>query len=319
MLREEDFMNLDQIKYIVKIAETGSISTAAKQLHVSQPNVSQAILSLEKEMNIKIFRRSRLGANPTDVGKVFIEKCKIILKHVNDLNKIAQVESNILRGSLMVIAIPIIGLTFLPKALGIYKNHFPEVQIEVFEDGSKHGIECVVKGTADLGIITLRSNLPSDPRVTFEPLITSRTIAYVGKHSPLARKKVISLEEIIEHPIVLFNERYSSNNFMREALEEYGKPNILFTSGNSDAMRKVIAESLAIGFYSDISLKMDPYILNKHIVPIRIKEEEDVYSTYGVITKKNSPQNIIVKKFIEELKIQAELFKRMHNLPDYSK
>lgn len=312
-------MNLEQLKYIVEIADTGSISAAAKKMNVSQPNISQSLLSLENELNIKIYSRTRIGAHPTESGKVFIEKAKIILKHINDLKKIAQVENTSLKGNLTLMTIPIIGLTFLPKTLSIFKSQYPDVQIEVYEDGSRRGTDQVLEGKVDLSIVSQRSNNTYEPRVLFEPLLTSKTIAYVGRLSPLANKKVISLKEIIKYPVVLFNEHYSSNNFMRTALEQYGKPDILFTSGNSEAMKKVIADSLAIAFYSDISLKMDPYVLSNQIVPIRIKEEEQIYSTYGVVTKKKSFQSIIAQKFVEELKLQAELFRKLHNLPDYSK
>lgn len=312
-------MNLEQLKYIVEISESGSISAAAKKLHVSQPNISQAILGLEKEFNIKIFKRSRLGAHPTEVGKLFIEKAKKILKDINDLNAIAQVENTALKGNLAVVTIPIIGLTFLPQTLNIFKAKYPDVQIEVYEDGSKRGIELVLEGKADLAIISQRSNVPNDPRVSFEPLLTSKTIAYVGKQSPLVNKKSISIKEIIKYPIVLFNEHYISNDFMKNSLEKYGRPNILFTSGNSEVMKKVVAESLAIAFYSNISLKMDPYVLSNQIVPIRIKEEEQIYSSYGVATKNKPYQSIIAKKFLEELKSQAEAFKKIHSLTDYSK
>lgn len=80
----------------------------------------------------------------------------------------------------------------------------------------------------------------------------------------------------------------------------------------------MIADSLAIGFYSNISLRLDPYGLSNQIVPIYIKEEEQIYSTYGIVTKKKPYQSIIAQKFVEELKLQAELYKKLHNLPDYS-
>lgn len=312
-------MNIEQLRYIVEVIETGSITAASKNLHVSQPNISQSIIKLEKELNIKLLERSRMGAKPTEVGVLFVKKAKNILQQIEDLTHIAQIENSSLSGTLSLIAIPIISLTILSSTLGQFKDKYPGVQIEVSEDGSQHATDRVLSGKVDIGIISLRSNMECDPRLTFEPLFTSKTIAYVGKNSPLATKKEISLKEIIEYPLVLFNERYSMSNHLRYLLKQYGTPNILFSSSNSDAMRKVIAESMAIGFYSDISLKTDIYIQNNEIVPIRIKDESKVYSTYGIITKNESFRSVLTQKFIDELKFQADQFKMKYELPDYSK
>jgi DNA-binding transcriptional LysR family regulator len=54
-------MRLEQLQYVIEIADSGSISAAAERLHVSQPSISQSIASLERELNTKIFKRSRLG------------------------------------------------------------------------------------------------------------------------------------------------------------------------------------------------------------------------------------------------------------------
>lgn len=312
-------LNIEQLKYIIEIYDTGSITAASKRLHVSQPNISQSIMNLEKELDIKLFERSRSGAQATDIGLLFVEKAKVILAHFDDLQNIAQIKNNSLIGSISLITIPIISLTILSKTLGSFKDKYPGVKMEVSEDGSQHTIDCVIDGTIDIGVVTLRSDMECDPRINFEPLLTSKTIAYVGKNSPLANKVEIELSEIINYPLVLFNERYSTSNHLRHLLKKYGTPNILFTSSNSDAMRKVIAESTAIGFYSDISLKTDPYILSKEIIPLRIKSESNVYSTYGIITKKQSFRPVLIQKLIEEIKIQAEQFKMIHELPDYSK
>lgn len=67
-------MHLEQLKYIVEVAKTRSISIAAQNLHVSQSTISKAITNLEQELSIHLFTRSRLGAQPTTEGKNIIKK-----------------------------------------------------------------------------------------------------------------------------------------------------------------------------------------------------------------------------------------------------
>ncbi len=309
-------MNLEQLKYVVEIADTGSISAAAENLLVSQPNISQSIRSLEEELNIKIFTRSRQGSRPTESSEFFIQKARMILHQVNELKKIVQIQNSSLQGSLSVIAIPSFSLTILPKTLGAFNNRYSDVQIELSENGSMYATQCVLDEKADLALISIEKNTQSDPGISFEPLISSKTIAFVGKHSPLANKKEISIKEIFQYPVILLNKGYSTESFLRTLLEQYGVPNIMFSTGNSEIMRKTISESLAIGFFSDISLKLDPYVLNHQIVPLEISELKDVYTSLGIITKKDLSMSIITEKFIEELRIQVADFKSLYNLPD---
>jgi DNA-binding transcriptional LysR family regulator len=310
-------MRLDQLQYIIEIHDSGSISVAAERLHVSQPTISQSVISLEKELNTKIFNRTRMGVHPTEPGKLIIEKSREIMNKVNDLNNIAKSQSTVIEGSISVSSVPSMCMALIPKTLGSFKNYYPQVDIEVSEMGSKLVMQQVLEGKVDLGLISIRDNkLEEDNKVIFEPMLVSKVLLCVGKDSPLANKKEVSLNEIISYPIVSFNSKYNMNTYMFSLLEKHGKPNILITSENSEATKKVIVENLAVGFYTDISLKNDPYITSGQILPIKIKECKNSYSTLGILYKKNSHLPIAVKKLIEELRIHAKLFRKQYNISE---
>lgn len=309
-------MRLEQLYYVIEIADSGSISTAAEKLHVSQPSISQSIVSLEKELNIKIFKRSRMGAEPTECGQLIIEKAREILNQIGDINKIVQAQNSLLTGSLSFATIPSLCLSILPKTLGKFKTRYPEVEIEVYEEGSRQASQRVLEGKVDFSLISVRKESQMDERLCFEPLLMAQVYICVGAQSPFANEQEVSLSEIIKYPIVTFNEKYNMNTFMRSILEPYGEPNILFASENSEVAKKVIAENLAIGFYTDIALKTDPYILNGQIIPLRIKEHNQSYSFHGIVYRKYSHLSVVVQKFIDELKMQASQFRRHYNLPD---
>ncbi|TQR17878.1 LysR family transcriptional regulator [Psychrobacillus soli] len=312
-------MKIDHLKYIVEIADTGSISDAAESLQITQPTISQSITSLEKDYNIKIFTRSRQGTTPTESGKLIIQQARDILRKVDELKDMISVQNYQLNGSLTIGAIPSFCLNILPKSLNIFKNQYPDVQIKVFEDGTLFINQLILEEKVNIGLVSMRYNEDLDPRLSFKPLFTSKTIAYVGQYSPLAKRRTVSLKEIIQYPLVLFNEGYSTNFFMKSLLEPFGKINIVFTSGSSESMKKVISESFAVGFYGDVSVQSDPYVLSNQIVPIYIEENFDAYSVHGIVTKKSIPLTLASKKFIDELQIQTSNFIRVHNLPDYSK
>ena len=71
-------MTIQQIRYVLKIAETGSVCRAARMLGVWQPSVSAAIDHLEQEMNILIFERSSRGMTLTDAGQEFLDDASVL-------------------------------------------------------------------------------------------------------------------------------------------------------------------------------------------------------------------------------------------------
>ncbi len=75
-------MTLQQLKYVIEVAERGSMSVAAKALFIAQPSLSNAIKELEKEININIFIRSNKGIRISSEGREFLGYAKQVIKQV---------------------------------------------------------------------------------------------------------------------------------------------------------------------------------------------------------------------------------------------
>lgn len=85
-------MNITELRYLVAIMKTGSVSAAAKQLYVAQPNVSKALKNLEEEYGLLIFERSPTGMLPTEQGRSFITQAAHILDEIDKLEHSAQAQ-----------------------------------------------------------------------------------------------------------------------------------------------------------------------------------------------------------------------------------
>ncbi len=80
-------MNLTHLSYILEIAKTGSITKAAQNLYMGQPNLSKAVRDMEKAMGTAIFKRTAKGVEPTEKGREFIEKAKLLLEETNNFEE----------------------------------------------------------------------------------------------------------------------------------------------------------------------------------------------------------------------------------------
>lgn len=302
-------MRIEQLEYIIEIADSGSISTAAEKLHISQPSISQSLASLEEELNTTIFHRTRLGTQPTEAGKQIIEKARQI---VNMIGEISKIEESQLTGSLTITFIPSLGMTILPKALGVFKNKYPGVKFNIYEEGSVLAEEKVLEGKVDIALVANYEGKEYDNRLNFIPLLKSEVRACVSQLSPFADQTEISLAEIVNHPIVTFNEKYNIRSLVLSMLKPYGEPNIFFNFENFEVAKKVILENLAIGFNTSLPLRTDPSFLNGMLILLPIKERKDLSLTHGILLKKNIHLTLVAQKFIEELQNQATNFKKQY-------
>lgn len=307
-------MRLEQLFYIVEIAQSRSISLAAERLHISQPSMSQAISNLEKELGVKLFERTRTGTLPTETGEIVVKKAKEILNKIEELKVDATSETYSVTGNLSIAVIPSICLSLLPKTMAIFKQKYTKVNLTIKEKGSFKVIDDIKTGKSDLGLMAMPSasadterifELFENEQIHFERLCYDEVMACSGKTSPLSLTNPISIKEIVRYPIVIFNPEYSMHYYITRMLKKHGEPNILFSTGNTEATKRIIAEGLAIGFYTKLSLKTDPYVENNLIIPLHISDEA-VSVAYGWIHSKRHHFPVAGEKFVRILKSQCQ-------------
>ncbi|OCT15650.1 hypothetical protein A8709_16440 [Paenibacillus pectinilyticus] len=289
-------MRIEQLLYIIEINQTGSISLAAEKLHVSQPNISQAIGSLEEELGVKLFNRSRIGAVPTEDGKLIITKAIEIMNKVEELRETANFQFNQLSGSLSIAAVPSLCLSVLPPTLAIFKDKYADVDLVMLELDYPQVLQEVLCGQVDIGLVSVsRDHECKYPQLIMEHLMDCRIMAYVSRKSPLSHKSSISIKELLEHPLLV------SSDYLIKTFKKHGEPNILFKLGNSEATKRFITEGIAIGFYTETGMRKDPYVETGQIIALEITGE-DFGVSFRTIRLKSRHLSQTCKEFTKELK-----------------
>ncbi|MGG3467399.1 LysR family transcriptional regulator [Neobacillus pocheonensis] len=300
-------MHIEQLEYIVKVAETGSISIAAENLHVSQSGISQSITRLEEELGVKLFKRHRrLGAVPTNEGKTLIKKAYEVLVRLQEFKEEAQSFNTVIAGNLKLSSIPGFML-FLLEPLSSFKNAFPNVDIEVSEKGTQHIIELVENNQIDIGLITIYEDLIKKREdLLFEVILEGKMEVYVSKSSPFALNKSITPQQLMTQNVILYNGDYVKR-FANDLISKFGPMNILFTTDNTEVIKKAILEGLGISFGPDFSIKNDPYVLSGEIVPIEIINYEQIKIGVGWVRSENNHFSINTKKFLDHFKFHSRM------------
>ncbi|MEC0242497.1 LysR family transcriptional regulator [Paenibacillus dokdonensis] len=294
-------MQIEKLEYLVEVAKTGSISKAALNLHVTISAVSQSISSLEEEWGITILKRSRTGAVPTAEGAVIIKKAIELLQKYGELKEAAQGYSNTVQGRLRLATIP--GPMFLlEQAVLDFKKQYPQVKIEIVEQGSQDIIDNILNDKSDLGFIILFKNrLVEHMGLDFERLLKVKMVAATSIHSPLAFQKVITPEELKQQSVVLYNDDYVKW-FMDDFQKKFGDVDVAYTTNNRALISRACMNHLAVTVGLNYSFITEPLFTEDDTVILNfdLPQQSPVY--LGVIQQKDHTPSAISRHFLDRLK-----------------
>ncbi|MBF4692217.1 LysR family transcriptional regulator [Fusibacter ferrireducens] len=204
-------MTLDQINYFKEIVSAGSMNQAAKNLFISQPNISLTIKTLENELGYKLFRRHSTGVQLTQQGNAFLYHIEHILENIDNINKIDCKHSKIEPKKLNISSeyslasiLPIIHMMETLESDAFELKHHQREFSNVIED--------VFKKHADLGIITIhKSQVASLNGMLINKGLEFHIISelimgvVVSEDHPLSNKASLSHKDIKKYPQIRFD------------------------------------------------------------------------------------------------------------------
>jgi LysR family nitrogen assimilation transcriptional regulator len=191
-------MQFRQLRYFVKIVESGSFSRAASVVHIAQPALSQQVAELEERLGVTLLQRSARGVRPTAVGEIFYKEASAILHQLDQLPQIVrsstgEVEGTVNLGFVSSLAPRLVGL------LDECREAFPKIVIRV-SDGDSLSLESkIASASVDLAILYEDAFTTA---LTRKPLFRQKL--FLVSHQPVvAPGDAISLERAAELPLVL--------------------------------------------------------------------------------------------------------------------
>lgn len=198
-------MNVLHMKYAVEIAKTKSISKAAENLYMGQPNLSRAIKELEESLGITIFKRTTKGISVTPEGEEFLQYAKRIISQVEEVEEIYKNgKSKKQRFSACVPRASYISEAFAEFS----KNIDTSMPAEIFykETNSMRTVNNVTKEDYNLGIIRYQSafdkyfsSMFNEKKLMHETITEFSYVLLMSKNHPLAQKENIELKELADY------------------------------------------------------------------------------------------------------------------------
>lgn len=217
-------MTLLQLKYISTVAECGSFCKAAQALYVSQPGISKMVCALEEELGITIFVRSSAGITLTAEGRELLNMGERLLKDAEHISRHFTQDMVKTRETLSVSSQH---YCFVIDALMDYQraSKKDDYTYKLLVGQGPEVIRQVSDKTTELGVLFISDRsrkhmkrVLSDNRLEFHPLVNSKPYVFIHETHPLAKKPVLTLEELQPYPCIMYELDSDSPSVLQEEM-----------------------------------------------------------------------------------------------------
>lgn len=295
-------MRIQQLEYLERIVEAGSINEAAKRLFLTQPSLSNAVKELENEMGIQIFQRSSGGISLTAEGREFMTYSKQILDQVNLMNeryKNGQQRKQSFSVSAQHYAFVVHAFVELIKSVNASEYQFTLRETEtqnIFNDRAQFKSELGILYTNGFNQ-KIMQRLFKENNLVFTPLFVAKPHIFVSRYNPLTSKSSVNLSDLEDFPYLSY-EQGEVNSF-------YFSEEILSTLSHKKSIKvsdRATIFNLMVGLngYTISSGIISSKLNDDKIVAIPLNVDDDI--TMGWLKHRQVELSPLAERYLTMLK-----------------
>lgn len=207
-------MDLRVLEYFLAVAEEQNVTRASERLHISQPTLSRQIMQLEDEFGVELLVRGNKSVSLTPEGKILKERAKEILSLCDKVRAEVQNESRRISGELYIGILETSAFQMIAQKMQEFGELYPEVCFHLITASSDHIAEQVEKGLIDMGVV---SGPIQEDRFGYKQLKVERMRwgLIVPKDHPLAEKKYVTEDDILNERLIVSKRQIDSGNYAK--------------------------------------------------------------------------------------------------------
>ncbi len=295
-------MNLNQLRYYVSVAESGSFTKAAKNHYVSQTAITQQIQALEESIAAKLLDRNSRPVVPTPAGKVFLKEAREILAKVDAALQRTHEASTGLEGELRLGYTKGYERSDLPKYLRSFHQEYPNVLVSCYRCDTDRLASGLMTGEYDIIFTWDSTNLRQEESLQLQVVehVPLRVALYASH--PLARRKELTRKDLKQENILFMSPSGTGDSFgdafYMSLYQQAGyQPNILLRSNDMESILMMVAAEEGASIVPEYAHPWDIGTENVVFVPLCGKgETEEIL----VVWRKNDA-NPALQRFIQML------------------
>lgn len=294
-------MTLQQLKYVIEVANRGSMNEAAKRLFISQPSLSNAIKELEEELRITIFERSNKGIALSKEGAEFLGYARQVIEQAELL------ENRYLNAkpSPQHFSVSTQHYAFAVNAfVKLVREHGQEeYELALRETKTHEIIQDVKSQRSEIGILYVNefnanviNRLLRDANLTFTSLFTAQAHIFISVNNPLAKHAIVTLDQLQDYPYLYFEQgEYNSFHFSEEILSTLSHKKSIRVNDRATLFNLLIG----LNGYTISTGVLSKDLNGNEIIPVPLASDETIH--VGWIAHRNATLSKLAAAYIEAL------------------
>ena len=255
------------LRLFVAVVETGTIAGAAAREHIAAAAVSRRLADIEAVLGVALFERTNRGVRPTAAGQALVGLARRAIAELDQVSVQMRGFSGALRGLVRVSASLSAITQFVPADLESFVNAHPDIQVRLQEQVSTAVSQAVLENAADIGIYT--SAAPERGLQTFA-YRCDQLVAVVPRGHCLARRRSVSLQEVLAHPIIGLHSGSAIDQMIARAAGDAQRPvNLRVQVTGFEALCLMVSHRLGIGVLPQAVAQRNARTLDLVAIPLR--------------------------------------------------
>lgn len=300
-------MNIQQLEYIIAVDNYRHFSKAAEASFVTQPTLSMMIQKLEEELGVKIFDRSQLPVQPTEIGTRIINQARVAVAQVNQIKEIIQEEKGIVKGIFRLGIIPTISPYLLPKLMQIHSENKFDIRIVISELTTDQILKGLANDSLDGGILATPLKETS---ITEHPIYYERFFAYVSpREKALYAKTALDESDLNTAKLWLLDEvhcfRTQILHLCQLKKRRGGNQSIFsYEAGSIDTLIHIVDSNEGLTVIPEMAIANLSEAQKKHVRPFK---NSTPVREISLITRKEFFRERLLHILIDEVKLAVPL------------
>lgn len=259
-------MKIRHLRVFIAVADTGSMTRAAKIFFISQPSVSQTIMELKSYYDVRLFERLSKKLYLTDEGRQLLSYARHIIASFDKMEE--NMKATLQASRIKIGASITIGTSILSSLVSQFTDNNPGIEIESVVDNTTIVEDMVLKSQLDFGLV---EGPIHSPDIISKPFMDDELIIICGKQHFFKGKKYITVEELSQADLILREKGSGTRELLENAMNSKGQNlNIKWVCNNSEAIKNAVISNIGISVISQMSVEEE--LINGKLFHIKSKQ-----------------------------------------------
>ena len=247
-------MNLQDLRYLVAVADHRHFGRAAEACFVSQPTLSTQLKKLERELGVELIERNPRQIMLTGVGESVVERARVVLRETDNIREVARRATDPEAGSLRVGLFPTLAPYLLPHIVPVLHERFPKLELLLVEEKSAVVHQRLRDGQLDVGLLAMPVH---DDHLISEPLFSEEFVLAVPSGHPLSQVDgTVSTSVLAGENVLLLEEGHCLRDQALSVCQLAGaEERAGFRATSLETLRQMVAAGVGVTLLPELAVE----------------------------------------------------------------